>query len=74
MWRQVEEKYDLINCIGCSAHGFNLIISDIVKIDVIKNVIRFAQAIVKEIRDSPLRLAKYRESDDATELKYAVKT
>lgn len=61
MWRIVRSEYPHILCYGCSAHALNLLTQDLCKLDAILIIINKTKSIVREIRDSLQKFAKFKE-------------
>ena len=49
-WRLIEEKYPIIICCGCAAHGLNLIFCDMIKLETCKNIIKRVKGVIEEFR------------------------
>ena len=49
-WRLIEEKYLIIICYRCAAHGLNLIFCDVIKLETCKNIIKRAKGVTKELK------------------------
>ncbi|CAG8465618.1 3017_t:CDS:1, partial [Funneliformis caledonium] len=57
-WRNIEEKYPNIVCLGCNSHIINLLIKDILCFDEIKAIVNNAKSIVIYFRSHLQAAAK----------------
>lgn len=48
-WKQVEQEYPHISTYGCLAHGLNLLLSDIMRNELISCTIHTAKEVIKQI-------------------------
>lgn len=60
-WRKIQTLYPHIDCIGCTAHGLNLLFNDITKIDHLKSFYEDCKKIVKHITKRHACLATFEE-------------
>lgn len=70
----IKEKYPSIQGFGCSAHGLNLIIKDIIQIPNIQKLVQNSQSIVKEITDSNIKTSIFDEISNGTVKRLKLKT
>lgn len=61
MWSIASSKYPHILYYGCSAHALNLLIQELRKLEMIQKIINTDKSIVREIRDSLQKYAKFKE-------------
>ena len=57
-WKQIEEKYSNIVCLGCNSHIINLLIGDILKIKEIKDIVDNSKIIVNYFKSHVQAAAK----------------
>ena len=57
-WKQIEEKYSNIVCLGCNSHIINLLIGDILKIEEIQVVVNNTKMIVNYFKSHVQAAAK----------------
>lgn len=60
-WEYVEEENVGVICNGCAAHGFNLLMGDVLLIEIISDILTKATSIAKFIRKSYLLLHQFRQ-------------
>lgn len=76
MKKMVKVKYEHIEILGCVAHGLNLLLNDINKLEVFDGSFDIAKSIVKEINGSNMKLAKFTllRKNECKSLKYYTPT
>lgn len=67
-WKVVESSYPHISTYGCLAHGLNLLLQDILKIDEIAEIIDSAKQIIKAFRNSHILKAILAEKQGAQKI------
>lgn len=60
-WRQIQAHYNHIDCIGCAAHGLNLLFGDIMKINCFKTFFTQCKNVIKHINRRHVCLAVFEE-------------
>ena len=78
-WKLLKISYPLLNCYGCISHGLNLLFNDFIKIPTLCVLMSQATDIVKEIKNSHIIGAIFKEIQKSTvdsniSLKLPVKT
>ena len=78
-WKLLKISYPLFNCYGCISHGLNLLFNDFIKIPTLCVLMSQATDIVKEIKNSHIIGAIFKEIqksnvDSNISLKLPVKT
>lgn len=46
-WKIIEDKYKHIRCVGCAAHGINLLIKDIMALNVLDELLQQSKKLIK---------------------------
>lgn len=67
-WKLVEDRYPHISTYGCLAHGLNLLLQDVLKIDDIDEVMDSAKQVVKSIRNSHILKAILSEKQGSNKI------
>ena len=60
-WEELTVCYPHLSCYGCIAHGLQLLLTDIGKLDTVKDIVAKVKVVMKEVRNSHILTATFKE-------------
>lgn len=60
-WEELKKLYPHLSCYGCIAHGLQLLLTDIGKLDTVKDIIARIKLVMKEVRNSHILAATFKQ-------------
>lgn len=60
-WDELKKLYPHLSCYGCIAHGLQLLLTDIGKLDTVKDIVTKLKMVMKEIRNSHILAASFKQ-------------